>query len=72
MSSLKKSLQVLASVAAIGGLVAATAAPVAAQTNPCAPAASRNPCAAKKGNPCAAKAAVNPCAVKKTKKMQKK
>ena len=37
MSSLKKSLQILGSVAAVSGMVAATAAPTLAQSkNPCA------------------------------------
>ena len=76
MSSLKKSLQILGSVVAVSGIVAATAAPAVAQgANPCAAKSSKNPCAAKaaanpcaaKGNPCAAKASANPCAAKKKK-----
>jgi hypothetical protein len=80
MSTLKKSLQTLGSIAAVGGMIAATPLPAAAQaTNPCAPKAGRtaNPCApnAKKkaANPCAPAAkkganpcgAANPCAPKK-------
>jgi hypothetical protein len=73
MSTLKKSLQTLGSIAAIGGLVAATPLSASAQaSNPCAPKAGKamNPCApkAKKAsNPCApsAKKAANPCAAKK-------
>ena len=74
MSSLKKSLQILGSVAAVGGMMAATAAPALAQAaNPCAAKTTKNPCGAKaavnpcaaKGNPCAAKASANPCAAKK-------
>ncbi len=74
MTALRKSLQTLASIAAIGGLVAASPLPASAQGNPCAPRARKasnpcrakakraaNPCAAKAANPCAAKAA-NPCA----------
>jgi len=69
MSALKKSLQTLGTIAAIGGLVAATPVPSAAQgANPCAPKAKKatNPCGAKgkkAANPCGAKAA-NPCAGK--------
>ena len=77
MTTLKKSLQTLGSIAAIGGLIAATPAPAVAQTsNPCAPKAGKsgnpckaktkkaaNPCKAKTANPCAAKN--NPCAAKK-------
>lgn len=64
VSSLKKSLQMLGSIAAVSGMVAATAAPARAQAaNPCAAKTGRNPCAAKAANPCAAKAA-NPCAAK--------
>lgn len=71
MSTLKKSLQTLGSIVAVGGLV--TAAPVAAsaQSHPCAPKAGQmaNPCApkAKKmSNPCkpSAKKTANPCAAK--------
>jgi hypothetical protein len=79
MSILTKSLQTLGSIAAIGGLVTATALPALAQgMNPCAPKARKaaNPCApkAKKAaNPCAPTAkktanpgaAANPCAPKK-------
>lgn len=75
MSTLKKSLQTLGSLAAIGGLVAGAPLAASAQaTNPCAPKAGKamNPCAPKakkaskstakkSGNPCAA----NPCAAKK-------
>jgi hypothetical protein len=65
MTTLKKSLQILGSIAAVGGMLAA-ALPAAAQTaNPCAPKAkAANPCAGKKAaNPCApgAKKAANPC-----------
>ena len=76
MSSLKKSLQILGSVGAVSGLMAATAAPAQAQAaNPCAANTTKNPCGAKaaanpcaaKGNPCAAKASANPCAAKKKK-----
>lgn len=68
MTTLKKSLQTLGAIAAVGGMIAATPVPAAAQgSNPCAPKSkSSNPCApkAKKaGNPCAAKS--NPCAAKK-------
>lgn len=74
MSTLKKSLQTLGSIAAVSGLIAATPVPATAQmANPCAPKAGKtNPCApqakkasAKKAaNPCApsAKRAANPCA----------
>jgi hypothetical protein len=66
MTSLKKSLQTLGSIAAVGGMLAAAPLPAAAQTaNPCAPKAkAANPCAGKKAaNPCgpAAKKAANPC-----------
>ena len=71
MDTLKKSVQTLASIAAIGGLIAAAPAPAAAQAkNPCAPKSAQqagNPCApkaTKAANPCAPKAA-NPCAPKK-------
>jgi len=70
MSTLKKSLQTLSSIAAIGGLVAATPLPASAQSaNPCAPKRSKsmNPCAPKSGkamNPCAPKNAGSPCAPK--------
>lgn len=76
MSTLRKSLQTLGSIAAIGGLVVGTALPSSAQrANPCAPRGSNpcapnskknakkkgaNPCAPRAGNPCAPKA--NPCA----------
>ncbi|MGQ0685491.1 hypothetical protein [Bradyrhizobium sp.] len=70
MGTLKKSLQTLTSIAAIGGMIAAAPVPAAAQgKNPCAPKSSQqstNPCAAKgkkAANPCAPKAA-NPCAPK--------
>lgn len=64
MSSLRKSLQVLGSIAAVSGVMAAAAAPARAQMgNPCSAKAAKNPCAAKAArNPCAAKA--NPCAAK--------
>ena len=76
MSTLKKSLQTLGSIAAIGGLVAATPVPAAAQTsNLCAPKARKaanpckaktkkatNPCKSNTANPCAPK--TNPCAPK--------
>jgi hypothetical protein len=70
MTTLKKSLQTLGSIAAVGGMLAAAPLPaVAQQTNPCAPKAA-NPCAGKKkaANPCAPagkkaakKKAANPC-----------
>jgi hypothetical protein len=69
VSTLKKSLQTLASIAAVGGMVAGTTLPAAAQgANPCAPKAKRaaKPCApkgAKAAAPCGAKA-VNPCSAK--------
>jgi hypothetical protein len=48
MTTLKKSLQTLGSIAAVGGMLAAAPLPaVAQQTNPCAPKAA-NPCAGKK------------------------
>ena len=57
MTSLKKSLQTLGSMAAVGGMLAAAPLPaVAQQTNPCAPKAkAANPCAGKKkaAHPCA-------------------
>lgn len=74
MTTLKKSLQTLGAIAAVGGMIAAAPVPAAAQgSNPCAPKSkSSNPCASKakkmtnpcaaKGNPCAAKS--NPCAPK--------
>jgi hypothetical protein len=66
MTTLKKSLQTLGSIAAVGGMLAAAPLPaVAQQGNPCAPKAkAANPCAGKKAaNPCApgAKKAANPC-----------
>lgn len=69
MGTLKKSVQTLASIAAIGGMIAAAPAPAAAQgKNPCAPKQqTANPCAPKAttaANPCAPKSA-NPCAPKK-------
>jgi hypothetical protein len=72
MIDLKKSLRILGSVAAVGGMIAATPMAAMAQgANPCAPKAqgqskakAANPCAAKAANPCAPKAA-NPCAPKK-------
>lgn len=68
MTTLKKSLQTLGAIAAVGGMVAATPVPAAAQgANPCAPKSkSSNPCAPKgkkMANPCAPKG--NPCAPKK-------
>jgi hypothetical protein len=73
MSTLRKSLQILGSVAAVGGVLAAQPLPAAAQAaNPCAPKARKagHPCAPKAGkaaNPCAPSAmkAANPCAPKK-------
>jgi hypothetical protein len=73
MSALKKSLQTLGTIAAIGGLVAATPLSASAQgANPCGAKAAKSmsPCApkAKKAaakktaNPCSA---ANPCAAKK-------
>ncbi|MDF2114021.1 hypothetical protein PY365_00420 [Roseiarcaceae bacterium H3SJ34-1] len=75
MPTLKKTLQTLGSIAAVGGMIAATPVPAAAQganpcapktksSNPCGPKAKKaaNPCAAK-GNPCAPKG--NPCAARK-------
>ncbi|MDE1935983.1 hypothetical protein [Bradyrhizobium sp.] len=64
MPSLKKSLQTLGSIAAVGGIIAATPVPAAAQgANPCAPKGKMaNPCKGKAANPCAAKG--NPCAAK--------
>jgi hypothetical protein len=58
MSALKKSLQTLGAITAIGGLVATAPVPAFAQANPCAPKARRGckPCAPKaqkSGNPCA-------------------
>jgi len=66
MTTLKKSLQTLGSIAAVGGMLAAAPLPATAQTaNPCAPKAkAANPCAGKKAaNPCApaAKKGANPC-----------
>lgn len=63
MTSLKKSLATLGSIVAVGGMLAATPLPAAAQKNPCAPKAkAANPCAGKKAaNPCAPKNAANPC-----------
>ena len=67
MTTLKKSLQTLGSIAAVGGMLAAAPLPaVAQQTNPCAPKAkAANPCAGKKkaAHPCAprAKKGANPC-----------
>jgi hypothetical protein len=70
MATLKKSLQTLGSIAAIGGMIAAAPLPaLAGSANPCAPKAGQaaNPCApktTKASNPCAPKAG-NPCAPKK-------
>jgi hypothetical protein len=64
MTSLKKSLQTLGSIAAVGGLLAGAPLPALAQkANPCAPKAkAANPCAGKKAaNPCTPKSAANPC-----------
>jgi hypothetical protein len=65
MTTLKKSLVTLGSIAAVGGMLAATPLPAAAQkANPCAPKAKAATCAGKKAaNPCAsgAKNAANPC-----------
>jgi len=66
MTALKKSLRTLGSIAAVGGMLAATPLPATAQkANPCAPKAkAANPCAGKKAaNPCApgARNATNPC-----------
>jgi hypothetical protein len=56
MTTLKKSLQTLGAIAAVGGMLAAAPLPAAAQqTNPCAP-------KAKAANPCAGKKAATPCA----------
>jgi len=65
MTTLKKSLQTVGSIVAVGGMLAAAPLPaVAQQTNPCAPKAA-NPCAGKKkaAHPCApaGKKAANPC-----------
>ena len=71
MTILKKSLQILGSAVLVGGLIAATPAPVMAQAaNPCASKAksaapapkakAANPCAVKPANAIAPKAA-NPC-----------
>jgi hypothetical protein len=59
MTTLKKSLQTLGSIAAVGGMLAAVPLPAVAQkANPCAPKAkAANPCAGKK----AAKKAAHPC-----------
>jgi hypothetical protein len=67
MSTLKRSLQTLGSIAAVSGMIAVTPLPAAAQaTNPCAPKADKamNPCApkAKKASKASAKKTVNPCA----------
>jgi hypothetical protein len=70
VSTLKKSLQTLGSIVALGGLMAASPLPAVAQTaSPCAPKGTKaaNPCApksSKAANPCAPKSA-NPCAPKK-------
>jgi hypothetical protein len=56
MTTLKKSLQTLGSIAAVGGMLAAVPLQAVAQkANPCAP-------KAKAANPCAGKKAANPCA----------
>jgi hypothetical protein len=64
MASLKQSLKVLGSIAAIGGMVAAMPATSAFAANPCGPKAKKASSGKKSGcgaNPCAA----NPCAAKK-------
>jgi hypothetical protein len=65
MSTLKKSLQTLSSIAAVSGMIAVTPLPATAQTaNPCAPKASQavHPCAPKAKKASAAKKVANPCA----------
>jgi len=66
MTTLKKSLQTVGSIVAVGGMLAAAPLPaVAQQTNPCAGKKAANPCApaAKKAaNPCKP---ANPCTAKK-------
>jgi hypothetical protein len=47
IATLKKSLQILGSIAAISGMIAAAPVPAAAQGS--------SPCAPKAGNPCAPK-----------------
>lgn len=70
MADLRKSLQALGAIAAVGGMIAAAPAPAAAQGgNPCAPKSGKmaNPCgpkAKKAAHPCAPKSG-NPCAAKK-------
>ena len=71
MTRLRKSIQTLSSIAAVGGMIAAAPAPAMAQAgNPCAPKSGSmaNPCAPKdkKANPCAPKSGIaHPCAPKK-------
>lgn len=71
MTTLRKSLQVLGAIAAVGGMIAAAPVPAKAQAgNPCAPKSGSmaKPCAPKdkKANPCAPKPGMaNPCAPKK-------
>ena len=66
MSTLKKSLQTVGSIVAVGGMLAAAPLPaVAQQTNPCAP-------KAKAAHPCAGKKAANPCAPAAKKAAKKK
>jgi hypothetical protein len=66
MTTLKKSLQTLGWIVAVGGMLAAAPLPaVAQQTNPCAP-------KAKAANPCAGKKAANPCAPAAKKAAKKK
>lgn len=70
MATLRKSLQTLSAIAAVGGMIAASPVPAGAQgSNPCAPKSGKmaNPCAPKDkkaSNPCAPKSG-NPCAAKK-------
>jgi hypothetical protein len=68
MTTLKRSLATLGSIAAVGGMLAAPLPAAAQKANPCAPKAA-NPCAGKKAakakkaaNPCKP---ANPCAAKK-------
>ncbi len=69
MANLRKTLQMLGTIAAVSGMFAASPAPAAAQgSKPCAPKSGKmsnpcgpkdkkaaHPCAPKSGNPCAAK-----------------
>jgi hypothetical protein len=65
VTTLKKSLATLGSIAAVGGMLAAPLPAAAQKANPCAPKAkAANPCAGKKAaTPCApaASKAANPC-----------